>query len=48
MSCETAVQELSQPRAPAALDYLSLEGEEVPHNANPGAGASTVLQLDEL
>lgn len=42
------MQELSQPRAPAALDYLSLEGEEVPHNANPGAGASTVLQLDEL
>lgn len=48
MSCETAVQELSQPKALAALGYLSLEGEEVPGNANPGAGAGTALQLDGL
>lgn len=52
MNCETAVQGLSQCKAPAALDYLSLKGEEVLCNANPGAGFSlgvrAVLKLAEL
>lgn len=52
MNRETAVQELSQRKTPAALDYLSLRGEEVLCNANPGAGASpgvrAVVKLAEL
>lgn len=52
MNCETAVQGLSQCKAPAVLDYLSLKGEEVLRNANPGVGVSlgvsSVLKLAEL
>lgn len=46
------MQGLSQRKAPSALDYLSLKGEEVLGNANPGVGASlgvsTGLKLAEL
>jgi len=52
MNCETAVRELSQRKAPAAMGCSSLEGEEVLRRADLGAGASpgvsAVLKFAEL